>query len=533
MWLNPEDRQLLWHTDRMHFPEQVPPLMDLQFHTFNEGFRRAADAYDMPVSVRYHRLNTYLHMATAPTVPHEQMDEKGKRSEEKLKAGVAQFSHRWNAEWFPEVQRYLSHWETYDLRSATMPALLEHFDVSASRLARLWEIHFLLAMSLFDELYRDVFGSSSALAAVRLLEGFGNKTVESGHALWQLSRKALVSPPVLRAVEAGSVGDVLNALERTPEGQAFLAELRGFLNEFGRRTDTFCDLSKPSWIEDPTTALRNLRGYVKQPDRDLKGELVALGAERDRLIAEARQRIKVYPRQVVEQFEFLMKAAQAATVLQEDHNYWIDQRSMDAVRKVLLEIGRRLAEASAVDAQDDVFYLTPEELRETVARLKGANRHELVRQRKAEMERFRTVQPPMMLGAMPAGEPPDNPMARAMGKFFGAPPPPSKDRNVINGNPGSPGKVRGKAAVLLTLGDAGKLQRGDVLVAPATMPAWTPLFATAGAVVTDVGGVLSHCAIVAREYHIPAVVGTGMATAVIKDGQTLEVDGDAGTVRIL
>ncbi len=84
-----------------------------------------------------------------------------------------------------------------------------------------------------------------------------------------------------------------------------------------------------------------------------------------------------------------------------------------------------------------------------------------------------------------------------------------------------------------SLTEAEKLRPGDILIAEATTPPWTPLFTTAAAVVTDTGGVLSHCAIVAREYRIPAVVGVGTATALIRDGQLLEVDGSAGTVRIL
>ena len=103
----------------------------------------------------------------------------------------------------------------------------------------------------------------------------------------------------------------------------------------------------------------------------------------------------------------------------------------------------------------------------------------------------------------------------------------------MRGNSGSPGKAQGHARVIRSLAEAGKLQPGDVLVAETTAPPWTPLFATAAAIVTDTGGILSHCAIVAREYGIPAVVGTGMATATFIDGQLIEVDGDAGLVRSL
>jgi pyruvate,water dikinase len=118
-------------------------------------------------------------------------------------------------------------------------------------------------------------------------------------------------------------------------------------------------------------------------------------------------------------------------------------------------------------------------------------------------------------------------------KFFGTPPQPSDEPGVLRGNPGSPGVVRGCARVLRSLPEAAELREGEVLVAETTAPPWTPLFATAAAVVTDTGGILSHSAVVAREYRIPAVVGTGLATATIKSGQTIEVDGDAGIVRVL
>ena len=105
--------------------------------------------------------------------------------------------------------------------------------------------------------------------------------------------------------------------------------------------------------------------------------------------------------------------------------------------------------------------------------------------------------------------------------------------DLLGGTPGSPGKITGIARVIINLEDAGKLSEGEILVTATTSPPWTPLFATAGGIVTDTGGALSHCAIVAREYDIPAVVGTGMATAIIKDGQMIEVDGDTGDVRLL
>jgi pyruvate,water dikinase len=104
--------------------------------------------------------------------------------------------------------------------------------------------------------------------------------------------------------------------------------------------------------------------------------------------------------------------------------------------------------------------------------------------------------------------------------------------DVIQGVAASPGQVTGTARVLTGPDDFGQMQPGDVLVAPLTTPAWTPLFAMASAVVTDIGGPLSHGSIVAREYGIPAVLGTGIATRRIQTGQTVTVDGSEGTVEL-
>jgi pyruvate,water dikinase len=289
--------------------------------------------------------------------------------------------------------------------------------------------------------------------------------------------------------------------------------------------------------------IKNLKEYLAQPDRDLEAELKAQVAEREQLSAQTRERLKGYPQAAINRFEMLLKAAQTAATLHEEHNYWIDQRCQYQMRRVVQEFGRRLVEAGVLDRPDDLFYLTVDEVRETAITLanpskaslpgRGLDRRTLVRQRQAEMEHFRTIRAPSALGTTPLAEPPDDPFGRSFSKVMGKPLQPSTEHNVLYGYAGSPGVVRGRARVIGTLAEVDKLKRGDVLVTKAIMPPWTPLFATAAAVVTDVGSVLSHGAVVAHEYRIPAVVGTGTATALIRDGQILEVDGNTGLVRIL
>jgi phosphohistidine swiveling domain-containing protein len=155
----------------------------------------------------------------------------------------------------------------------------------------------------------------------------------------------------------------------------------------------------------------------------------------------------------------------------------------------------------------------------------------LVVQRRTEMDIARTLTPPPFLGDPPSGPPPgDNPFQRTTIKFFGGPPQQSEHANQLKANPGSRGVASGPARIARTLDDAAHLQPGEILVAITTMPAWTPLFGVAAAVVTETGGSLSHCAIVAREYGIPAVVGAYGATQRITTGQVVTVDGSSGVV---
>jgi phosphohistidine swiveling domain-containing protein len=539
-WERAADAELFWTLDQVHWGEPMAPLVfSVAGHALALGLTLASAAYDRPIAgVRARLINSYRYQASIPLpVAPDEAAEQGRRSRDKLRAAMSRLAETWATAWLPEVQAHLDYWAAFDLRGASLPALMEHIEETDARAARVWEIHFLLAspmyaaMSQFGKLYRDLFGSESALDAYRLLEGFDDKTVESGQALWALSRRALADPELRRLVLELPTPAVLPALDARESTRPFAAALRAYLDEFGQRGESISPES-PSWIEDPTPVIAGLRGYMAQPDRDLQAERARLAAERTRLVAEARQRLTGYPGPVVQEFEFLLKAAQEARVLSEDHNFWIDFRSMYRVRHAFLEVGRRLAADGALAAAEDVFYLTLEEVRENGAR-PALDRGALVAERRAARERFRRIAPPPMLGAAPAEQQQHDPLGRALNHFYHAEGHASGASDLLSGVAGATGVARGPARVVRSLAEAGALRPGEILVAPTMAPSWTPLFATAAAVVTDTGGALSHAAVVAREYGLPAVVGAGAATALIENGQMIEVDGGAGVVRLL
>ena len=201
------------------------------------------------------------------------------------------------------------------------------------------------------------------------------------------------------------------------------------------------------------------------------------------------------------------------------------------LRRLALELGERLASAGILDAPDDVFYLRSEELREAAAtRSAGESRddlQQLAAQRRALRDsRMRLLPPPTV---------PRN-MIWKFGPFDLSKAFQPKENIVegegIEGFAVSPGRVTAPASVILSAADFEKMRPDSILVCPTTTPAWTPLFTQARGLVTDIGGVLAHGSIVAREYGIPAVMGTTVATTRIQDGQVITVDGTAGTVEV-
>lgn len=251
-------------------------------------------------------------------------------------------------------------------------------------------------------------------------------------------------------------------------------------------------------------------------------------------LASAREQLAVYPEAVRGQFEAMLQFARQGAFLQEEHNFHIDQRNTALIRLLALRAGASMVQRGWLTSPEDIFLLKLEELREVLgvaSAQSGPDVQALVARRRQELAQAAEMTPPPFIGRPPAGPPPaSNPMERGMLRFFGGPPQISETPGQIKGTPGSRGTITGIARVARTLEDAQALEPGEILVAITTMPPWTPLFGIASGVVTETGGPLSHCAIVAREYGIPAVVGAAGATRAIQTGQEITVDGSGGLV---
>ena len=397
---------------------------------------------------------------------------------------------------------------------------------------RLWQIHFEIVIPLgrakgtFAALHDELFEPDTPLRAHELLQGIDTLTTAVGRRQWGLA-SVVASVPSARAIfETRPAADVLEALAREPEARPALDAITEYLAEHGHRT-TLVLLSGPTLAEDPTPVLRMLQDALARPDVDLARGQADLSAERERRLAEVRAALVGYPSPVRAEFEKRLATAEAATRLGEDHNHLIDFTCTAAVRYVFLEFGRRFAAAGVLDAAEDVVHLDPDEVRATALALPRLDRRPLVAERRAELARYADVDPPDTIGTRPDADP-AAPAGSGAGHAAALP------RNrILTGTAGSAGVARGPARVLRSLADAARLRPGEVLVTPTTSQPWMPLFATAIALVTDTGGILSHTAVVAREYRLPAVVGVRDASRTLRDGMLLEVDGARGLVRVV
>ena len=574
-WESPEDAKRLWRLDPLHYPNPLP-LLEHDLHQGYDvtGSNRALESYNFPFRWVMRNINGYLYSSIIPkSAPPELVSRPMfhikrfapgvvRRVEERATAGVSAtylgslekrvdtLRGYWEQEVLPEVQALLARWRNFDLQGASWTALMAHLEWTLQANVRAGCLHGMVAPPLlyvwseFDELYNELIPEAGPFDSHKLLQGFDNTFLQGDRWLWNLGRKALTMPGVQAVLDREAACDVISALQESGTGQVFLEELNDFVSEQGHR-NAFVSYSARGWQEDPTPVIKLLKDYITRPDRDMAAQLTAEAMERERYIAEVRAQLQGFPRPVRTRFDHLLEAAQFAKVLHTDHGYWLDCACIYEVRRVMLAFGQRFASAGILDDAEQIMHLTVPEVRRIgsgMAQRQPQDRLQvLVQKREAELARFARMQAPMQLGTVPWIEPPANePMFRAGQKFMGMGVGGIVDgtregvaANEVRGHAGSPGFARGVAKVVHSLAEADKLQPGDILIAETTAPPWTPLFATVAAVVTDTGGILSHSAVVAREYRIPAVVGTRNATELLADGQLIEVNGDEGVVRVL
>ncbi|HEY3463284.1 MAG TPA: PEP-utilizing enzyme [Gaiellaceae bacterium] len=483
-----------WLPDPSHYPEQMTPLSaTVWFEAIGLGLHEAARELGAPFGG--FRTRTELGWAY-----EGELDPEWEHDPDRLRAAALGVARRWEDELLPRVRDITAELERMrpDLPPPSEAVAL--LDRLWQLVREQWTIHFLvvipaqIAAELLHDAWVERFGDDDPLAAYRLLEGMDSP---ADAAVWELAESARREgvDDILRDFEPEHA---LGRLSGSGLGRRFLRDLDRYLERYGGRA-RWHELSLPREAEFPVLTLEALR--------------LALESGKP----PSRREPPTPPPELAE----LHAAVREAYALKELHSYEIDYPGLLATREALRGFGLRLAGEGLLDDVDDVWLLERDELRQALTQ--PLDLRSLVAARGEELERGRAEGARAYLG-----EPPD---ARerhvALEKFYGS------GGGELTGAGASPGVAEGVARVVAGQDDFSRVQTGDVLVTTTTTPAWTPLFPSLAGLVTETGGILSHAAVVAREYGLPAVVGAAGATTTIRDGMRVRIDGTAGTIAIV
>ena len=509
VWRKPGDERLYWRRDDAHSGEPHPRLVtDYSEYGPSRGLQRRAEMYDLPLRPRLEMFCGRIYTTAERRDITRDLDEHQRTGMARFRADALGARDRWEREFLPALRAHYAWFEATTAAAATLPrdALAARWDETWDRVGDVWLIHMLTVWAAFvmgdglAETYERLVGGSS-LDALKLTQGYARPLQELEQDLHRLAK--------LRAVRAPEFDAAM---------RKFLASPHGNLGGSGE------DITQPVWRDDPALLLAELdrRNATKAEDPDARhARLIAEGAAVER---HARETLRDRPEDLAH-FEEALRLARAISPLTEEHNYHLDRQMQATMRRLMLGFGARMAADGQTDEREDVYFFHVREIGDALR--DGRDLHALARERATELASWRRLRHPKSIGG-PAG--PVAAFSTRIDLNYRAK---QDEQGVLKGVPASGGRRKGRACLVRALADFDKLKPGEILVCRASNVSWIPLFTIAAAVVTDVGGSLSHAAVVAREFGVPAVVGTGVALETLRDGQLIEVDGDRGTVRSL
>lgn len=346
-----------------------------------------------------------------------------------------------------------------------------------------------------------------------------NITSEMGLALLDVADVVRPFPEVIRYLQNAKYETFFDELVKLNGGQETMEAIDAFLNKYGMRCAGEIDITNTRWSEKPTTLipmiLSNIKNFEPGAGRRIfeQGRLEALRKEQELL-----DRLKQLTDGInkAEKAKIMISIMRNFTGFREYPKYGMINRYF-VYKLALLKEAEQLVQSNVIHAKEDIYYLTFEELREVVRT--GKLDYQIISNRKDEYKIYQKLTPPRVITS--DGE-------IIAGKY-------KRDNIPFNSLPGLPvssGVVEGRARVILKIEEA-DFDEGDILVTTFTDPSWTPAFISVKGLVTEVGGMMTHGAVIAREYGLPAVVGVVNATKLIKDGQQIRVNGTEGYVEIL
>jgi pyruvate,water dikinase len=561
-WASEEEKGLFWVYDDLHCPRPVSPMyydIGVWTLTCDHMFRRFGTPFASDWIAKV--VNGYLFTAAVPAdpdfaIPAEEfgnlyMPRVPKHDPEYagkiggylgavLGVYGANFPDWWRDRLVPEMDRNLKFleskidiWEEIPLMEWAI-ILEDCIDI----LDRHWKIHWMLNFSQLSSTLALQAALAEAAGEVtskheeilgRLQNSSADRNWDAIKLLCELKDEVKGDSALSEAFANEAGAEILAALEGSKRGQKFIKKgLKAYQREFGWHAVWSHEFVYPSRFETPEPVLDLIKGYLDS-DYDYRP-----------VVAELAEDIKKATKELIEgipEGEALDALIAANEInlrmapLTPDHHFYIDQGTHQHVRVVLICIGKQLVQLGVLNEPDDVIYLKYNELRYLMGDLENFDAKSIVAERRAERDKNEAIRPPEFIGTATESQ-----LEFPYLNLWGFPEKLHYDtetKGKIEGLGASPGVVEGVAKVVFTPDEFDQVKAGDILVCQMTNPAWTPLFALISGVVCDAGGMVAHPAVMAREFGIPAVIGSSIATRDIKTGDRIRVNGTDGVVEIL
>lgn len=523
----PGDEAYTWEWDDMHMPHALTPLAAEYVHVLGSGMNDRYDLGDFPQRWRVEVWNGYAYFALTFDGSEEAFAEVFARWEAFWRDRLDTAGDWWRGDAMPELRAIYDRIAGVDVDGLSGEALATAWKDAWADAHRAWAIHFIAIMAPYQviddlaDLYEQVNPGAPASEALTLVQGWNDDlyAVEVGSEA--MAAAAVAAPAVATALRSPDpvTREDLHGIEG---GAAFVAQLDAFLAEHGHLGQPCDDFLFPSWMEEPSLFLGELANRIDGTMPTAAERRAMLRTEADALADRTRERLADQP-EMLARFERLLALGREIGPLTEGHNYWIDRMAQARLRHLATRVGRRLAAEGTIERADDVFFL---ERADVAAALIAPNDlRDVVTGRRATHARQREIRPPNVVGAASSSK--SGTDDRFDGVVIA-----SDVAGELRGTGASVGSARGIARVALSPDDFHRIRPGDIIVCPSSNPSWVPVFAIAAGLVTNTGGVVSHAAVVAREFGLPAVVGVTDATELITDGQVIEIDGRSGIVRL-
>jgi len=436
----------------------------------------------------------------------------------------------WRERALPELLATVEEWRKIDYKTAPDEELLRGIRELAIAGGKYWSSNashtFGVAKSTDDQLQTFLRENlpDHHFTSGHFLSGFKSRTLEANEHMYKIAKQIQKNKALFELVVTTPSKKLMQTLQNHPESAPVVESIEEYLEIYGHLGFSL-DFVEPLPIEDPSGLVGTLKTMVTAKDYNPEKH----GIEASRKREQAMQKVeKLLDGLHYWQFRYRNWFTHRFYYIREEVMFYLTS-SWPVLRLLALELGKRLVDIGTFTVPDDVFYLVTEELTKAInARQENtaiSEYQQLTIERKELREARKRLHPPGTIPEVASNNP------GVAFKETQVKNDPNSD--ILRGIPVSPGKVTNPASLIKSPAEFDKMQPDSILVCSMTNPAWTPLFAHATGLVTDMGGILGHGSIVAREYGIPAVVGTGTSTQRVKHGQKITVDGDIGTVSLI